>query len=61
MITGVLLILAGILIAVYPPLLSLIVAAFLILLGILVLLAARDYRRNRGERRARVVELLFRR
>lgn len=40
MILGIILILAGILIAIYPPLLSLIAAALLIFLGIFLIISA---------------------
>jgi drug/metabolite transporter (DMT)-like permease len=45
MIAGILLVLAGVLLVVYPPLLSIIVAAFLILSGVMVISIARY---NRG-------------
>jgi len=45
MIAGIILILAGVLLVVYPPLLSIIVAAFLILSGTVVISIARYNRR----------------
>lgn len=45
MIAGVTLILAGVLLVVYPPLLSIIVAAFLILSGVMAISIARHNRR----------------
>lgn len=60
MITGILLILCGILIAIYPPLLSIIVAVFLILLGVIVLMVAYDYRRHSKRNRVHVIDYIFR-
>ena len=42
---GIILILAGIVLVIYPPLLSIIVAAFLILCGVMVISVARYNRR----------------
>ncbi len=60
MVTGIALILAGVLIAIYPPLLSLIVAAFLILLGIVVAMSAHYHRRLERHADNPVVDLIFR-
>ena len=46
MITGLVLIICGILIAVFPKLLAIIVAAVLILTGVLVMLVAHDFRKH---------------
>jgi len=45
MLTGFILIVAGLLIAIYPPLLSFVFAAFLILFGLFILLAAYHHRK----------------
>ncbi len=45
MLTGIVLIIAGLLIAIYPPLLSLIIAAFLIMFGLFITLAAYHHRK----------------
>ena len=45
MIIGILFIIAGIMIAVYPPLLSLIVASLLIVIGLTILMASLHYKR----------------
>ncbi len=60
MITGLVLIAAGILIALYPPLLSLIVAGPLVFFGTLVLATAYYGRRARGQRAPRLLELFLR-
>ena len=46
MVLGVIFIMSGILIAVYPPLLSLVVAAVLILIGISLISISRYYKRT---------------
>lgn len=60
MVTGIVLILCGALIAIYPQLLSLIVAVFLILLGIVVLTVANDYRRHAKRNRVHLIDYIFR-
>lgn len=60
MLTGIILIVAGILIAIFPQLLSIIVAVFLISLGIVTLFVARDYRRVEKRHDSAVVDLIFR-
>ena len=45
MVAGIIFILAGILIAIYPPLLSIIVASILILIGIVVLSVSYRYKK----------------
>jgi drug/metabolite transporter (DMT)-like permease len=60
MIAGIVLVVAGILIAVYPPLLSLIVATVLILLGVLLLTAAYYDRKLSRHYENPVIELFFR-
>jgi len=60
MLAGTLLVIAGILIALFPPLLSIIVATFLILLGVAVLVSAYDYKRMRQRSSNTVVDLIFR-
>ena len=59
MIAGTVLILAGILIALHPPLLAIIVASVLILLGILTLWAAYYNRKSSRHYDNPVIELLF--
>ena len=49
MILGIILILCGILIAVYPPLLSLIVAALLVSLGVIVLMMGYRYKQTQRQ------------
>ncbi len=61
MIAGILLIICGVLIAVYPPLLALIVASVLIVLGVLTILVAREFRKQQsGHRRIEIVEHILR-
>jgi len=49
MILGIILILCGILIAIYPPLLSLIVAALLVSLGTIVLMMGYRYKKTQRQ------------
>lgn len=60
MIAGFVLILAGILLVIYPPLLSIIVAAFLILAGVMALSVARHNRRLERHFDNPTIEILFR-
>jgi cytochrome bd-type quinol oxidase subunit 2 len=60
MILGMLLIVSGILIAIFPTLLSLIVSSFMILSGILVLLLAYEYRHHARRGSMRTINTLFR-
>jgi len=60
MLGGIILIIAGILIAVYPPLLSVIVAVLLILMGWIVVSIAYHNRKLRRHFDNPVVELFFR-
>ena len=60
MVTGIVLILAGVLLVIYPPLLSIIVAAFLIVTGALVISVARWNRKYQRHFDNPTVELFFR-
>lgn len=60
MLGGIILIIAGILILMYPPLLSIIVAALLIFLGVTVVSIAYHNRKLRRHFDNPVVELFFR-
>jgi drug/metabolite transporter (DMT)-like permease len=60
MIAGIVLIAAGILLVVYPPLLSIIVAAFLILAGAMALSVAHYNRKHRRHFDNPTVEFFFR-
>ena len=60
MIAGFVLILAGILLVIYPPLLSIIVAAFLILAGVMALSVARHNRRLEKHFDNPTIEIFFR-
>jgi uncharacterized membrane protein HdeD (DUF308 family) len=60
MLAGIILIVAGILIAVFPQLLSLVVSAVLILAGILVLAAAYNERKTERRYGNPVIELFLR-
>ena len=60
MIVGIILIVSGVLIALFPPLLSLIVSAFLILLGVLVLLIAYEYRHHAKRMSINTINTIFR-
>ena len=60
MVAGIVLILAGILLIVFPPLLSIIVAAFLILLGVMVISIARYNRKYQRHFDNPTVEFFFR-
>ena len=59
MLGAIILILAGLLIALYPPLLSLIVASLLILVGVLVLVVAIQNRRLARSYRNPIVRVFF--
>jgi uncharacterized membrane protein HdeD (DUF308 family) len=60
MIAGVTLILAGVLLVVYPPLLSIIVAAFLILSGVMAISIARHNRRLERHFDNPTIDIFFR-
>jgi uncharacterized membrane protein HdeD (DUF308 family) len=60
MIAGIILILAGILLVVYPPLLSIIVATFLILSGVMVISIARYNRRLQRHFDNPTIDIFFR-
>jgi UPF0716 family protein affecting phage T7 exclusion len=60
MIAGIVLILAGVLLIIYPPLLSIIVAAFLIFAGIMVLSVVHYNRKHQRHYENPTVELFFR-
>jgi Flp pilus assembly protein TadB len=57
---GIVLIIAGILIAIYPPLLSIIVAILLIMLGIMLISVSHYHRKQRRRFDNPDVELFFR-
>ena len=60
MLTEIILIVAGLLIALYPPLLSLIVATVLILFGVLVLMSAYYHRKLQRQGDNPIIELILR-
>jgi positive regulator of sigma E activity len=60
MVPGIVLIVAGILIAIYPPLLSIIVAGFLIFVGIALVSVAHYQRKHRRHFDNPAVEFIFR-
>lgn len=60
MLAGIILVFAGLLIAIYPPLLSLIVACLLILLGAFVISSAYYHRKLAKRSENPVVDLIFR-
>jgi uncharacterized membrane protein HdeD (DUF308 family) len=60
MVTGIVLILAGILLVLYPPLLAIIVATFLIVTGVLVISVARYNRKYQRHFDNPTVEFFFR-
>lgn len=60
MLAGIVLIVAGLLIAIYPPLLAWVVAAILIAMGILVLTSAHYHRKYAHRADNPVIELIFR-
>lgn len=60
MLGGIILIIAGILVAIYPPLLSFIVAILLILLGSIIVSIAYHNRKLRKHYDNPVIELFFR-
>ena len=60
MIAGIVLMIAGILLVVYPPLLSIIVAAFLILSGVMAISIARYNRRIERHFDNPTIEIFFR-
>ena len=60
MLAGIVLIVAGLLIAVFPPLLAWVVAAVLIAVGVLVLTSAHYHRKQARHAGNPVIELIFR-
>ena len=60
MVTGIVLLLAGILIAFYPPLLSIIVTSMLIALGLLLVVSAWYHRELQRRANNPVIELIMR-
>lgn len=60
MLTGIILIVAGLLIAIYPPLLAWVVAVMLIAIGVLVVVSAYYHRKLAQHADNPVVELIFR-
>lgn len=60
MIAGIVLILAGILLVIYPPLLSIIVAAFLVVTGVMLISIARYNRRLERHFENPTIEIFFR-
>ncbi len=60
MVAGIILIVVGILVALFPPILSIIVATFLFLLGMAVLVSAYDYKRMSRRSNNHVIDLMFR-
>ena len=59
MLTGVVLIVGGILIAIFPHLLSISVTGFLIFLGVIILFVARDDRKFEKRHDSAVIHLIF--
>ena len=59
MLAGIILIIAGVLLVVYPPLLSIIVAGFLIFVGIMALSVARFNRRYQRHFDNPTIEFFF--
>ena len=60
MIAGIILIVCGLLIAVFPHLLSIIVASVLVLVGVLILIVAYDYRRNGTADSTQIIRYIIR-
>ena len=60
MLAGIILLVSGILIAVYPPLLSLIVASLLITSGVITLIIAYQNRRLPPDFRSPILRVFFR-
>ena len=60
MLTGIVLLLAGILIALYPPLLSIIIASILIALGLLLVVSAWYHRKLQRRGGNPIIELILR-
>lgn len=60
MVTGIVFIIAGILLVLYPPLLSIVVALFLIFLGVMVISVARYNRRYQRHFDNPTIEFFFR-
>ena len=60
MVTGIVFIIAGILLVLYPPLLSIVVALFLIFLGVMVISVARYNRRHARHFENPTIELFLR-
>ena len=60
MAAGIVLILAGVLIAIYPPLLSIVVATLLIVIGIVLVSIAHFDRKLRRRHENPAIELFFR-
>ena len=59
MIAGIILIIAGVLLVVYPPLLSIIVASFLIFVGVMALSVAHFNRRHQRHFDNPTIEFFF--
>jgi len=60
MLTGIILLLAGLLIALYPPLLSIIVAAVLMSLGLLIAMSAWYHRKLRRSGENPIIDIILR-
>lgn len=60
MIAGILLIISGLLVALYPPILSIIVAVVLICLGMVSVVTAYRFRQQTPQRSIDVIEFIFR-
>jgi len=60
MIAGLFLIICGLLIAFYPPLLSIIVAVVLISIGVVTLMVAYSFKKQGTRRSSEVIEFIFR-
>ena len=60
MLAGIILVIAGILIAIYPPLLAWVVAIVLVAIGLLVLATAHYHRKQARQADNPVVEFIFR-
>ena len=60
MVAGIILIIAGILLVVFPPLLSIIVAAFLVAAGVMLISIARYNRRLERHFENPTIEIFFR-
>ena len=60
MIAGIFLIICGLLIAFYPPLLAIIIAVVLVSIGVVTIMIAYSFKKQGAKRSSEVIEFIFR-